>query len=120
MARTKTDIRNAVAEELAIKIVGQSIQNKHVVKIEAKYDEVYEQLKVRGLATWTSTGSVPNDVAPYIEKLVALLCANVYGIPIERYQRIVAITGIDGELAYSKIKELVSPYYESQESAVDY
>jgi len=56
---TRNEVRDRVANDLGILRLGQSLQHQDSVRILASYDEVYDRLKVDGLAIWSSTGDVP-------------------------------------------------------------
>ncbi len=120
MPLTKAQTRDRAATELGIKRLNQPLTDKDKTRIESAYDEVYGYLKKEGLATWASTGSVPNDIAPYVVLLVALNCTETYSIPDSRMQRLVAKAGIDGNLALREIRKLVTPEYVSLDSPTDF
>ncbi len=121
MALTKVQIRDRVANDLGVLPLNQSLPAQHVTRIEQAYDEVYARLKTRGLATWASTASVPNDLCPYVIALVCDNCLNTYSVSVERWSRIKAIAGVkNGDDAIRAIRELVSPEYVSQENPTDY
>lgn len=120
MAKTKAEIRDRAANELGKLRLGQSLQHPDKVRIESAYDEVYADLQNEGLNTWALTGKVPDKLVPYVSTLVALHCANTYGLSQARFQRIVAMTGPRGELAKREIRRLVTPAYEGVEDPTDY
>lgn len=120
MAKTKSEIRDRAATELGRLKLGQALQYQDATRIEAAYDEVYEDLKSEGLNTWASTGSVPDELVPFVSGLVALRCTNTYGVSQERFQRIVSVTGLDGNQAKREIRRLVHPPYESMEEPTDF
>ena len=117
---TKNEVRDRAAEDLGIKRIGQGMQNQDQVRIEAGYDEVFQRLKNRGLATWSSTGEVPTEIVPYMVALITKNCFTSFPISVERTARIVAVTGLTGELAISEIGSLVTPKHESLEEPTDY
>ena len=105
MALTKAQIRDRVGSDyLGILQLNQSLQDQDKTRIEQGYDEVYEYLKTKGLATWASTGSVPNDLAPYMIVLVAENCRTTYSLSKESEARIIG-KFVNAE---SKIRELIS------------
>lgn len=105
MALTKNQIRDRVASDyLGILQLDQDLQHQDNTRISQAYDEVYEYLKTKGLATWSSTASVPNSLVPYMVALVAKNCYSTYGLSQERQARIIS----DSSIAESKIRELVS------------
>lgn len=120
MSKTKAQIRDRAATELGRLKLGQSLQNQDKVRIEEAYDEVYADLKSDGLNTWASTGSVPDELVPFVSGLVALRCANTYGVSVERFNRIAAVVGTDGERGKREIRRLVTPRHESMEEPTDF
>lgn len=116
MASTKAEVRDIAATELGILRLGQSLQNQDQVEIERRYDEVFADLKEAGLATWASTASVPTNLVPHVAALVAYSAADVYGVSMERYQRIAARAAA----AKPAIARLATPQYESTEEPTDY
>lgn len=105
MALTKAQIRDRVANDyLGILQLGQSLQSQDATRIEQAYDEIYEYLKTKQLASWASTGSVPNDLVPYVTSLVAKNCYMTYGVSNDRAARIIN----DSLLAEKTIRELVT------------
>ena len=117
---TKAEIRNRAANELGVLRLGQSLQSQDVTRIESAYDELYEELKEDGLATWPSTGSVPSKLVNYVAFLVALRCSTTYGISENRQARIEKVTGVDGQKALREIRKFITPKYTSRENARDY
>lgn len=121
MAKTKNEVRDRAASDyLGVLQLGQSLRAQDDARISAAYDEVYQQLKKDGLATWPSTGSVPAEIVPHMVSLVAQQCVGVYTLSPARQQILLGVAGINGELAKREIRKLVSPDYSSQENAVDY
>lgn len=95
---------------------GQDLQNQDQVRIEAAFDEVYDDLKDEGLAIWASTAAVPTELVPHMAALVAMNCTEDYGVSDSRYQRIAAKAGV----AKREIRRLVTPAFESLEEPADY
>lgn len=75
---TEAEVRDRAANDLGMLRLGQSLQNQDKVRIETAYDEVYEQLKEEGLATWASDGSIPTKLVPHVAILIAHNCLNTY------------------------------------------
>jgi hypothetical protein len=113
---TKAETRDRAANELGLLRLGQSLQYQDQVRIESAYDEVYEQLKEDGLATWASTGSVPTKLVPHVVALVADNCLNTYGVSNDRYTRIKN----DSSVAKREIRNLITPDFESLEDPSDF
>lgn len=120
MAKTKAQVRDRAATELGRLRLGQALQSQDATRIGEAYDEVYADLKSEGLNIWASTGSVPDELVPFVSGLVALRCVGTYGVSRDRFQRIVSVTGIDGNLAKREIRRLVTPAHESAEEPTDF
>ena len=117
---TRNEVRDRAANDLGLLMLGQSLQAQDSTRILAGYDEVYASLKKDGLATWASTAEVPDEVVPYMVTLVAHNCLNVYGVSVERYNRIMLLAGTNGEVARGEIRRLVKPDYVSMDDPTDY
>ena len=113
---TKAETRDRAGEMLAIKRVNQPMQDEHKVRVEASYDEVFEDLKKEGIATWSSTGTVPTEIVPHMAALIAALCTETYAVSDKRYNRIFGKAGV----AKREIRKLVTPDYESLEEPDDF
>ena len=116
MASTKAEIRNRVGEDLDLIQLGQSLVYKDQVRIEKAYDEVYAQLKKKGLATWATSDGVPDELTPHVAALMADNCLNTYSVPNDRYVRIKNAVSE----ALPQIRELITPDHDDQTSAVDF
>jgi len=113
---TKAEIRNQALSLLGRLRLGQSPQNQDKVSVDQAYNEVYEGLKTIGLATWSSTAEVPNDVTPHVVALVAMARVDTYGVSDSRYTRILNRASI----AEREIRKFVTPKYESLEEPDNY
>lgn len=113
---TKAEVRNRAAENLGILPVGQTLASEHQTRIDAAYDEVYDDLKVDGLATWAEANEVPDELVPYVATLVAFTCTETYPISPARYNRVVN----KAATAKREIRRIITPKYESLENATDY
>jgi hypothetical protein len=120
MSKTKAEIRDQAGQKLGLIRINGTLQDQDKTKIEAAYDEVYEILKKRSLATWASTGSVPTGIESYVSGLIALKLALDYSISLERYQLIASEVGVDGNEGYKRIGLVVIPEYESDDEPRDY
>ncbi len=121
MSKTKAEVRNRAASDyLGLLRLGQSLKPDDDTRITSAYDEVYEQLKKDGLATWTSTASVPAQIVPYMAVLIAQNCQGVFGISAARKAEILLDAGENGENARTQIRKLASQDYASQDEPVDY
>lgn len=113
---TKAQIRDRAAHDLGILELNQSLQSQDDTRISSAYDEVYAALKRKGLATWSSNGTVPNELTPYVAALVAENCLSTYSVSQERFARVKEQARIAGV----KIPELTANYYNDYSDAVDY
>lgn len=117
MSLTKQQIRDRAANALGILPFGQALEEPDVSRIEQAYSEVYNYLKTKGLATWPyATGSVPDELAPYVSALVAFNCLDGYGVSNDRYVRIVN----NASVAEKNIRELITTDTPPQEDQKDY
>ena len=121
MSKTKAQVRNRVGSDyLGILRLGQSLQPQDDDRISAAYDEVYEQLKKDGLATWASTASVPAAIVPHIVALIAQQCQATYSLSLPRQALLLQTAGLNGENAKNEIRKLASQDFASQNDPVDF
>lgn len=113
---TTAEVRDRAANDLGLLRLGQSLQSQDATRISSGYDEVYQQLKLDGLATWTSTGDIPTELVPHVASLVAYNCLNTYSVSPERYKRITTAA----LLAVAGIRALTTKPYVSQDNPADY
>jgi len=113
---TKAQIRDRAAQNLGILRIGQSLQYQDQTRLESAYDEVYEDLKDRGEATWASTASVPTKLAPHVAALVAENGLDTFNVGNDRYNRV----KIAANTARREIPRLNTPEYEDVEQPTDY
>lgn len=111
-----SDIKNQALRELGVIQVGQSADAQDFNLIGEAYDSVYAILKQQGLATWSSTGTIPNEIRDQVVALVAMSKINEFSVSEKRYNRILP----KAQVAIPSIKSLVSPANESQDDPVDY
>lgn len=117
---TKAEIRQMVGEDLALVPIGQDLDSEHQVRIDRAFDQVYQILKTRGLASWSSTADVPEMLVPYVALIIEEKLLTAYSVPESRYQRIKRDAGEDGMLAMNKIAFLTTPEYESVEDEMNF
>jgi ribosomal protein S16 len=113
---TKAETRDRAANDLGLLRLGQSLQSQDSTRITDAYEEVYAQLKEEGVATWVSTGAVPDHMAQHVASLVAENCLNTYSVSQERYARILNAANN----ARAEIKKYTTPFYESLDESTDY
>jgi len=113
---TIAEVRDRAAQDLGILGLNQTLQSQDSTRITSAYNEVHAQLKKDGLATWTSTGSIPTECVPYVANLVANNCLSTYSIPNDRYTR------IKNEVRTSmrELMKLASPDWMSVDDVKDY
>lgn len=111
---------NRAANALGLRRLNQAIAAEHSTRIGEAYDEVYGQLKDEGLATWASTGSVPDAIVPHVSALMAANCLDSYGVSEERFARITNAAGPDGETAKMNIRMHVNPSTVSPDNPTDF
>lgn len=99
---------------LGKKALDQQATHQQKVDIEQSIDEIYADLQTDRLLTWSTTGSVPNDVLPHVKALVAFNRAD--GLSVERYSRILSKASI----AKREIKKIVSPEHDSVDNPTDF
>lgn len=86
MAKTKAELRNRSLVMLGKLALGQTPTAALSNDMEDVYDQVYARLENRGLVTWSSTDSVPDE---FVEDITALMAfERTEGVPSERYARI--------------------------------
>jgi hypothetical protein len=113
---TVPEIKRQALELLGRLRLGQDYQTQDNVAMQKSYDEVYASMREMGLATWTSTGDVPDELTPPIVALTAWNRIDVYGVSDSRYKRIAIRAGE----ATRTIRLFVTPEYESLEEPTDY
>lgn len=117
---TKAEVRDRTGNELGILPLGQPLKAQDVTRIESAYDEVYAELKKEGLATWTSTAAIPDELVRFVVTLMADNCLNTYSVPVERFNRIKTDSGENGERAKREIRKFIEPFYVSTDEPTDY
>lgn len=117
---TKAQVRQRVGEDLSLVPIGQDLESQDQARIDQTFDEVYEILKDKGLATWSSTSEVPTKAVPYYCLLMEEKLINTYSVPESRYQRIKQDAGPDGEMAMAKLAKAILPSYESNSEPEDF
>ena len=88
---TREAIRDRVGNDLGILPFNQSLPPEHATRVDSAYEEVFADLKQRGLALWAyEDGDVPAEYVPHVVALTAMNCikSGSYAVPIDRYDRI--------------------------------
>ena len=86
MAKTKAQLRNRALEMLGEIAIGQTPAADIANDMEDAYDQVYARLERRGLVTWSSTDSIPDEFVEDISVLMAFERAE--NIPQEKFARL--------------------------------
>lgn len=120
MSLTMLAAIDRAANECGVLRLGQSLQTNDQTRFQSGYDEVHADLETEGLATFSSTAAIPNNLAPWVVWLVAQNCAGTYGVSGERYNRILLHSGPNGERGKREIRKLIQPPHSSEDPAVDY
>lgn len=113
---TVAQVRDRAANDLGILRLNQSLQAQDDTRITSAYNEVYADLQNEGLATWTSTGSIPAECVQHVAALVADNCLNTYGVSNDRYQRI----KLSVKEAKREIRRLITPEFISPANPSDF
>lgn len=117
---TPAQVRQRVGEDLGLVPVGQDLESQDQARIDATYTEVYEYLKEKGLASWASTGDVPDRVVPYLALLMEVKLLVSYSVPDTRYVRITTDAGPNGMLALQKLAEMTVQEYDATDNEMDF
>lgn len=86
MAKTIAEVRNRALVMLGKLPLGQTPASALANDMEDAYNQVYARLEARGLVTWSSTDSIPDE---FVEDVTALMAfERAEDIPESRYVRI--------------------------------
>lgn len=115
---TITEVRNTAAGLLGKHRLGQAINNDIKTRLDRAYTEVYAELKDKRLSVWSSAANttIPDTVSPHVSVLMAFNAMSDIGCSEVRERRIVSKRSI----ATRKIREFVTPDYESMSDAEDF
>ena len=117
---TKAEVRNRAAELLGRLRVGQSINDALKIRLDDAYDEVYKRLKTKQLTIWAQTGTIPDEVMPFLAVLMAQNAQLSMGVSDERAQRILIEAGPNGDTAISQIRDVTTPPFDSVTNVEDF
>ncbi len=67
---TTTEMRQKAAERLYIVGRGQTVKSQDQNDLDNAYTEVYGELDVKGLTTWSSTDDIPDE---FVNDIVAMM-----------------------------------------------
>lgn len=116
MSATIADLRNRVLQELGRLQLGQSPQDQDKVAAETEYAKLHAELKAKGIVTWASTASIPDEFVFNLASIVAYRLTGSFGTSGERYQRI----AVNNARAEDEIKLMAAPANESASEPTDY
>ena len=116
MSKTKQEIRDRAAGDLGILQLNQQLAAQDDARVSAAYDEIYDDLKFNGIATWSSTASVPDRFVPHLAALIAESCLSSYSVSQERFIRIKTASST----ARREIKKLSKPTFQSTDDPQDF
>jgi hypothetical protein len=86
MAKTIAECRNRALTKIGKLPLGQTPAAALANDMKDAYDQIYARLEARGLVTWSSTASIPDE---FVEDVVALMAyERSEGIPDSRFLRI--------------------------------
>lgn len=117
---TRAEVLQQIGEDLGLVPIGQSLESQDENRIGVAYDQAYERVKEKGLASWAAAGDVPNQIVPYFCLLIEEKLLISYSVPESRYLRIQTAAGEDGMNALQKIAALAIEEYESTENNQDF
>lgn len=102
MAKTKAELRNRALTKLGKLHLGETPEAALASDMEDVYDQVYARLELKGMVTWSSTDSVPDEFVEDITSIMAFERAE--GIPEARYVRLAG----DANRAFINISSTIS------------
>lgn len=114
MAKTKAECRNRALIKLGKLAVGSTATSALASDMEDAYDQIYARLDAKGMATWSSTDSIPDE---FVEDVTALMAfERSEGIPGERYARIAS----DANRAFINIASTIAGKWTNPREYTDY
>ena len=114
MAKTIAECRNRALVKLGKLALGQTPTSALANDMEDAYNQVYARLELKGLVTWSSTDSIPDE---YVEDITSLMAfERAEGIPNDRYVRIAN----DASRAPLNIAALIAGPYTNPREYTDY
>ena len=114
MAKAIAEVRNRALVMLGKLPLGQTPSAPLSTDMEQVYDQVYQDLKNRGLVTWSATDDIPEE---FVDQIAAIMAGRrSEGIPQERYIRIVSASNA----AIKSISRLISGKYVNPRKYTDF
>lgn len=110
---TLSSLKDRVAQKLRIVANGETVDANDLTLIEAKYDEIYDELNNLGRVDFVRAGPIGTTHSNHVIAIVAARCADDFEIPEPRLQRLM----MEEEKALLKLKEVAhQAYIETQEA----
>jgi len=103
---TAATIRDMAATRLGILGEGEILPSYETADMDQSYVEVHAKLSSLNIVVWDFDEDIPDEYVDDVVNLTAFGRINDYGIPNDRYSRLMTVVGIRGEGAYGNIKEL--------------
>lgn len=110
---TLTDLYRKALEKLEIVAAGESAAPEDTSVIASQYVLLWNQLKVRGLVSWTVTEDVPAEAVIALVFALAYLAADEFGDDSNRFAAAGAIGLPQVSLAERDLRQLHSRSYVS-------
>lgn len=113
---TKAEIRNKTLIKLGVLSADGTAEADDATLIEEKYDDLYQYLVRKKVATWGPTDEVPDGSIEPLVVVLASRCLTDFDVP-EKYVTIIAGTVRD---SWKELEQLAAIPYESHETAANY
>ena len=113
---TVAEVKTHALEMLGVVDVGVTPSTAFLTRVQDSYDKVFAELKSDGIATWASTGVIPDEFAMHVEAMMAFEASDSYHISDKRFARIKAREMI----ARREMRKFSTPDYESLDEPRDY
>jgi hypothetical protein len=87
---TLAEVKNLAVTRLGILGEGETLPSYESADMSLAYAEVHAQLTIKDIATWDTDEDIPDEYAGYVADLMAGARLDDYGVPNDRYQRLMA------------------------------
>lgn len=112
---TKTDLATAILRKMRVLSRNQAVNPEDKNLVDGHYDRYLRSMQDDGIADWSATDDIPNNVAEFVVVVVAALSSDDFQLPLERTQLLkLEAFGPDAPPTYSaltQIKRLATPKY---------